>query len=316
MKAEAQGAVRVIAPASLSNLGPGFDTFGLCISGIADEVEAERAATDGVKVGCVTGLDEGIPTDASNTAAVGAQLVLERSGKGGGLLLKLKKGIRIGSGIGGSAASAVAGAVAANEVLGRPLSKQEVLAAGLEAEQSAAGAIHGDNVIPCTLGGFILTTPGDPSLFQRYEVSEALQVSLLLPAVKVLTEEARTILPELVPLTDAVVTAAAAAHVVGALLAEDWPALGHAIMRDLLVEPERAKLIGFYSAVREAALKAGAYGCALSGSGPAMFAVSDSKDKAGRITHAMLDTLRAVGYDGSGRVVHADNRGVRVMTRE
>jgi len=309
-------AVRVEAPASLSNLGPGFDAFGLCIDGIVDEVVVTRTDQAGVHVSSVEGVNEGIPADASNTAAVGAREVLRRSKAKCGLNVRIIKGIRIGSGIGGSAASAVAGAVAANEILGRPLPETEVIAAGLEAERSAAGAIHGDNVLPCMLGGFVLTTPGAPSIFRRYEVPRDLHIPLLLPHFTVLTEEARAVLPKNVPLTDAAVTAAAAAHAIGALLAGDWKSFGEAIMKDRLVEPQRAKLIDFYSAVKEAALEAGALGCALSGSGPAMFAVSDEPERAQSVADAMLVALRNAGHEGSCRVVHANNSGVKIYRSE
>jgi homoserine kinase len=309
-------AVRVEAPASLSNLGPGFDAFGLCIDGIVDEVVITRTDQTGVHVSSIEGVSEGIPADASNTAAVGAREVLRRSKINCGLNIIIIKGIRIGSGIGGSAASAVAGAVAANEILGRPLPETDVIAAGLEAERSAAGAIHGDNVLPCMLGGFVLTTPGAPSIFRRYEVPSDLHIPLLLPNFTVLTEEARAVLPKNVPLTDAAVTAAAAAHAMAALLEGDWKSFGAAIMKDRLVEPQRAKLIEFYSAVKAAALEAGAFGCALSGSGPAMFAVSDTQDRAQSVADAMLVALRHAGHSGSSRVVHANNSGVKVHRSE
>jgi len=308
--------VRVAAPASLSNLGPGFDAFGLCVEGIADEVAATRVSQPGVRVLSVTGLSESIPCDETNTAAVGAQLVLERSGDGGGIELDVVKGIRIGSGIGGSAASAVAGAVAANEVLGRPLSNEEVLDAGLEAEKSAAGAIHGDNVLPCMFGGFVLTTPKSPEVYRRYDIGRGLSIALLLPKFTVLTEEARGVLPPVVPLFDAATTAAAAAHVLASLLDEDWSAFGAAIMKDRLVEPHRAKLAPFYDTVRASAMAAGALGCALSGSGPAMFAVTNSEIVCNLIVNEMLRALRSEGYDGVGRVTHADNTGVRILSSD
>lgn len=308
--------VRVAAPASLSNLGPGFDAFGLCIEGIADEVAAVWVAEPGVRILSLTGLAEGIPCDETNTAVVGARLVLERSGRRGGIELEVVKGIRIGSGIGGSAASAVAGAVAANEALGRPLSNEEVLDAGLEAEKSAAGAIHGDNVLPCMLGGFVLTTPKAPEIYRRYDVGRGLHIALLLPKFTVLTEEARKVLPPEVPLFDAAVTAAAAAHVLASLLDEDWRGLGAAIMKDRLVEPHRAKLAPFYEPVRAAAISAGALGCALSGSGPAMFAVTDSGIVCERIVGEMSEVLASEGFDGIGHVTHVDNTGVRILSSD
>lgn len=305
-------AVRVKAPASLSNLGPGFDAFGLCIEGIGDEVVATRKVEPGIEVEGLEGFANGIPNDAKNIAAVGARLVLERSRRDGGIRLRIRKGIRIGSGIGGSAASAVAGTVAANELLGRPLSNDEVVLAALDAEQSAAGSVHGDNVLPCILGGFVLTTPGSPMTYRRYAVSGDLHLALLLPDFTILTENARASLPREVPLMDAALTAAAAAHVVASLLDEDWKAFGAAVMTDRLVEPHRALRMDFYASVKDAALDAGAFGCALSGSGPAMFAVTDSFSLADQVADAMLEALKRNGTAGESRVVRPGNGGVQV----
>ncbi len=154
--------VTVFGPASLSNLGPGYDALGLCITGMGDRVTAWRTDAPGVTVDGPPGL----PTDAErNTAARAARHVLQQAGAGGGLGLRVEKGIPLGSGVGGSSASAVAGAVAANEVLGRPFDKAGLVEAVLEGER-AAGGYHGDNVLPALFGGLVLVSPADPTEYR------------------------------------------------------------------------------------------------------------------------------------------------------
>ncbi|MEM0963107.1 MAG: homoserine kinase, partial [Bacteroidota bacterium] len=139
-------------PASLSNLGPGFDTLGLCITGPGDRVTATRTETAGVTVSGPAFL----PTDpARNTAGRAAAWVLSSSGAEGGLALTIEKGIPLGSGIGGSSASAVAGAWAANVALGSPFAKADLVEAVLDGESAASGCRHGDNVLPALLGGLV-----------------------------------------------------------------------------------------------------------------------------------------------------------------
>lgn len=304
--------VRVFGPASLSNLGPGFDTLGLCIGGIGDVVEARLVDAAGVRIKRITGDGDRLPRSAGeNTAAVAAQAVLDITDASVGVELIIDKGIPLGSGIGGSAASAVAGAWAANLLLGQPLNRDALVPAVLDGEAGADGARHGDNVLPALLGGLVLVSSSNPTQYRRVELSERMSLALLLPEVKILTREARDILPENVPLKDAVHNASQVAFLVDALRTGDWSAAGHAIMQDRLVEPVRARLLPCYQSVREAALEAGAYGCALSGSGPAMFALVEDADQADLVAQAMKDACRETGTTARSRAVTVDRRGVQ-----
>ena len=301
--------VTVFGPASLSNLGPGFDALGLCLTGMGDRVEAWRTEAAGVTIEA----EPPIPTDpAANTAGRSAAHVLRQAGAEGGVGLRITKGVPLGSGVGGSAASAVAGAWAANEVLGRPFEKDDLVEAVLEGEVAASGSYHGDNVLPALFGGLVLVSPSDPTEYRRLTLPEAPPIVVVLPHVEVLTRDARAALPATVRHRDASAQAAELGFLLAALQAGDWAAAGRHLMRDRLAEPHRAPLVPVYEAVRKAALDAGAAGCALTGSGPAMFALPDTSDPEA-VLAAMLAASRDGGVEADGWVAEVDVEGVRTL---
>ena len=304
--------VAVFGPASLSNLGPGFDTLGLCIRGLGDVVEAWPTDRPGVQVVLGEG-SVAVPVDpAKNTAARAASVVLRQASATRGLVLCIRKGIPLGSGIGGSAASAVAGAWAANLLLGKPFEKEALVEAVLEGEALASGgSLHGDNVLPALFGGLILTSPTDPAAYRCVALPQPMPLALILPRIEILTAEARAILPESVPFRQAIHNAADLAFMVDAFVRGEWATVGRFMMRDRLVEPVRAALVPCYEAVRRAAVEAGAYGCALTGSGPAMFAIAETMAGAEQALAAMLAACRAAGIEAEGLVTEADGEGVR-----
>ncbi|MEM1271764.1 MAG: homoserine kinase [Bacteroidota bacterium] len=304
--------VEVSAPASLSNLGPGFDTLGLAISGVSDRVIASVTDQPGVHVSSITGTSAKLPLNPTrNTASRAATRVLERAGASIGLSLEIQKGIPLGSGIGGSAASAVAGAWAANLALGQPFSKAELVDAVLHGEEAASGSRHGDNVLPALFGGLVLTSASTPERYRELTMPAPLPLAVVVPGCSVLTSEARAILPSSVPLRDAVHNASDLAFLVHALTLGDWQAAGSFIMQDRLVEPVRAQLVPCYDAVKQAAIEARALGCALTGSGPAMFAICASPGDAERVLGVMLSASQSAGLSAIGWATEADTLGVR-----
>ena len=298
--------VRVFGPASLSNLGPGFDTLGLCLDGIGDVVEARFSAESGISITS----SAPIPLAAQkNTAGRAAHLVMTKAADKRGLHLHIEKGIPLGSGIGGSAASASAGAWAANLILGKPFKKEELTYAVLEAERLASGGtLHGDNALPSLLGGLVLTSPVNPLDYRRVNLKKALHLVVVLPKREILTADARTILPRVIPRIEAVHNASDLVFMIHALMIGDWAAMSPYMMRDRIVEPARASLVPCYNAVRKAAIDAGAHAVALTGSGPAMFAIAKDEVSSSEICDAMV---KAAGEGARGIVTQADMQGVR-----
>lgn len=305
-------AVEVVGPASLSNLGPGFDALGLCIAHVGDRVEASLVDEPGIRFEPVPGPIAWTPPadPMRNTAVVAAEAVRQRLAPASGVLLRLHKGIPLGSGIGGSAASAVAGAWAVNRLFGTPLAKEDLVEAVLEGEVQASGSRHGDNVLPALFGGLVLVSSSDPARYRRIPLPEALPVAIVMPQVEILTRQAREMLPKQVGLRDAVHNASELAFLIDAFRCGDWETVGRCIMQDRLVEPVRATLVPCYEAVRRAAIEAGAFGCALTGSGPAMFALASTPNVAASVAAAMVEASRSAGIEASGLTTEVNGRGV------
>ena len=300
------GLVKVFAPASLSNLGPGFDTLGLAFEGPGDTIEGRLTDT----LGIVIDSSADLPTNPqSNTAGRAADAVLRQAKADCGLHLTIHKGIPLGSGIGGSASSAAAGAWVANLLLGQPFEKSDLVDAVLEGESAASGGIrHGDNALPALFGGLILTSPVSPVDYRRITLQQPMHLVVLLPAVQILTKAAREALPTQVDFRESVHNASDLAFMLHALFSNDWNRLGPYLMRDRFVEPVRASQISAYESIRTAAIKAGAYAVALSGSGPAMFAVAPNQSMAESI-RAVMES--AADVPTQAYVAGVDSKGVR-----
>jgi homoserine kinase len=308
--------VRVFAPASVSNVGPGFDVLGLALGRPGDVVEAELVDTAGVHIAEVTGDNGWLTTDpAQNVAGVAAQSVLShllssgRVGRGPGLAgspgvrLRVHKQMPLASGLGSSAASSVAGALAVNELFGQPLSRRELLVHALAGERVASGSIHADNAAPSLLGGFVLIRGYDPLEVIDLPVPPQLRVSIVHPQCRVETAKARALLRgHGFTIEQAVANLGNLGALVTGLHRGDLEMVGRSI-EDQMVEPLRMSMIPGYGPVKSAAKRAGALGCSISGSGPSVFAFTGSDVAAARVAAAMRDAFHeAAGLDSESFV--------------
>jgi len=302
--------VTVYAPGSTSNVGPGFDCLGIAIAGMGDRVGARRAAAAGVRVLSVS--DARIPVDpARNTAALAATEVLRRVGDpAAGIELVIEKGLPLAGGLGGSAASAVAGACAANALLGCGLDPEALLDCALAAEAVVAGR-HPDNAAPSLLGGAVLVLESLPLRYVRVTVHASLRLVFATPGYGVETAKARAVLPASVTRADAVAQAAALAGLVLGLERGDGPLL-RAAMRDRIAEPSRIPLYPGYAEAREAALAAGALGVAVSGAGPTLLALAPVGAEEAVAT-AIAGAYGRAGFAAHVHVAAVDGEGARVL---
>ncbi|GAA4757121.1 homoserine kinase [Sphingomonas daechungensis] len=260
------------APASIGNVGVGFDILGQAFEAAHDVVTAVRDERPGVHLVDVSGLVSSLPDDtASNTALAAADAVLKSVGSPCGLRLSIVKGVPLAAGMGGSAASAVAGAAAANAVLGEPYSLGELLPFVLEGERVASDPPHWDNVMASLLGGLVLAAREEPALIQRVPVPDGVTSIVLHPEVKIETRMARSILGSEVPLKVAVEHGRRVASFILGCSTNDFDLLRSGF-EDVLVEPQRQHLLPCFNQVKAAALGSGALGCSFSGSGPSVFA--------------------------------------------
>jgi homoserine kinase len=302
------------APASVANLGVGFDIIGLALKQPGDHVLVERSSESGVKVVTIEGDGGRLPRETSrNTAAVAAQSVLNRLGATDGVRLTIKKHLPLGSGLGSSAASAVAGAVAVNALFGSPLTREELLAPALDGEAVASG-YHPDNVGPSLFGGITFFGSSSVESMLRIPVPENLYLALVTPDVVVNTADARLVLPERIELKTMIKQTAGVARLIDALYRSDIHALGKALESDHVIEPARAYLMPFMHTVREAAHRAGAYGLAISGAGPTLVAVCDAMETAKTVAQSMFDTYESKGIRSAIQHTKVGLEGAQVIS--
>ena len=299
---------RVFAPGGIGNVGPGFDILGLAVAGAGDTVTATRTSAEGVVIE-----DPGHPSLPSDpdrhTSGIAAREVLRRGGADFGVRLTVEKGLPLSGGQGGSAASAVAGAVAANLLLDKPLDSLQLLEASIAAEAMVSG-YHADNVAPILLGGLVLIRSLEPLDVLRLPVPNGLIIVLAHPDHPFPTREGRAVLPESILRDDAVFQCAQVAAMVAAAYSGDIAAFGRAI-QDRIAEPARSpKLTGFIEAKR-AALRSGALGCSISGSGPSAFAIVPDPGTGQAVAASMIQAYEKAGVPCTARVTTPDLTGAR-----
>lgn len=283
--------VTVFAPATIANVGPGFDALGLAIDRPGDKITATRTDKQGVTLQ-IRGSRAGLPKSPKDNVAVHvAQLMLSELAPKLGVKLELTKGMPVGSGLGSSAASSVAAVVAVNALLPRPLPRIDLLRFAVEGERKASGAPHADNVAPGLLGGVCLTRGGDPAEVVKLAAKDAFVWVVAHPHVVVKTATARKMLPRNVPLSLAARQWANVAGLVVGLVSGNATLVAHSC-EDAIVEPVRAPLIPCFYGVKEAALAAGALGCSIAGSGPSMFAIVKLGGPVQRVARAMREAFR------------------------
>lgn len=272
-------AVTAFAPASIGNLGVGFDMLGLALAGVGDRVVARRSPGPGVTVNEVFGLD-GAPhpylsTDPDhNTASIAAKSLWNDYGDDGGVDLSIHKGVPLQSGMGSSAASAVAATFAVNELLGTPLERERLLPYALVGEQYASGGLHADNVAPSLLGGMIFCPAVLLPETVRLAVPKGVSAVLVHPELQINTSHARAKLAKGYSLQQWLAQQAYLGGFIAACAASDIPLIGKTL-KDVIIEPQRSSAVPCFDAVKEAAERAGALGVSLSGSGPSIFALCE-----------------------------------------
>jgi homoserine kinase len=308
--------VKTYAPATISNLGPGFDTLGVAINNPGDTVVARRRPEPGLGFSVAT-KNAGVPLDAKkNVASFVASLLLSEKRPSFGIEMILHKLMPVGSGLGSSAASSVAAAVAVNALLAKPLTKADLLPFILEGERLACGSAHADNAAPSLLSGGCLIRSYDPLDIVPFPVNTSLVWIVVHPHTEVLTKKARTILPDQIPLRSAIRQWGNVAGLIMGLGAGDRDLIKRCV-EDVVAEPIRAQLIpGFYD-VKKAALAAGALGCSISGSGPSIFAIASSMQKARTIGTRMEKTFRLIANVESNVYISRTNGiGARIAWRK
>ncbi len=305
--------IRVFAPATISNVGPGFDIMGFALHEPGDEVIVKKSNKDQLRITKITGDNKKLPFEIEkNTTTYAMKSFLEFYNISRGFDVQINKKMGIGSGLGSSAASAVAGVFALNELLNLKLKKRELIEFAIAGESIASNAIHADNVAPCLYGGFVLIRGYNPVEVVKIKTPQNLYCSVIYPQIEIKTSEARKILPKSISVKKAVEQAGNSAGLIAGLIKSDFNLISHS-MKDVIAEPYRAKLLPFYNDVRNAALNLGAINCNISGSGPSIFAFSSSKYSADKIAAGMLKVVTKNGIKGKIYISKINRTGPKVL---
>jgi len=300
------------APASVGNVGVGFDVLGHSFQAIGDRVTARRTPGPGVTIGAITGTVVDLPREPErNTAGMGVLCMVRDLKLDFGIDLSIHKGIPLGSGLGGSAASAVASVVAANALLPVPLGKLELLKFAMQGEQVASGSVHVDNIAPSLYGGLVLTVGIDNPNVKQIPVPSSVRCVLVHPHMMLSTREARQILNRSIDLSDVIWQSANLAGFLTGCFTGDLQLIRESL-EDVIIEPQRQVLIPGFKAVKEGAMGNGALGCSISGAGPTVFAWCEQQH-AERIRDSMVAAFAAHGLASDAWISTLDPAGARIV---
>jgi homoserine kinase len=272
-KIKMKPAVKVFAPATVANVAVGFDILGFALDAPGDDVIVREGTEPGLKITTITGTKK-LPYEVlKNTAGYAAHRLLQSIGATDyPIEMEIHKKMPFGSGLGSSAASAVAGVYAVNEFLKTGLTKYDILRFAVEGEEIADGAFHADNVAPSLLGGIVLIRDNASLDIKKIHVPQGLTAVVIYPHIEILTKESRGILTNEVSFKDTITQTGNIAAFIAACYTSDFDLMSRSI-NDVLVEPQRAKLIPHFYEIKDMALTAGCLGFSISGAGPSMFAL-------------------------------------------
>ncbi len=308
--------VTAFAPATVANVSCGFDILGFAIEDLGDKVSVYLSDTPGIRVIRIEGDKGKLPYEADkNTCSVAIRAMLEALDFEGGVEIELFKGLPLGSGMGSSAASAVAALVATNTLLGNPFEKKDLLPFAIESERIACGAGHADNVSPALLGGFVLIREYHPLDVIPLHVPRGLYCTLVHPHLVLNTSDSRSVLRRNVSLQDATTQSGNIAGLVAGLFQEDMALISRSL-NDVIAEPSRSVLIPGYEEVKEGIKPAGALGCGISGSGPTIFILSPSEEIAWEVSRMAQKVFDAMQLPIDLYVSAINTRGAYIIDEE
>lgn len=279
--------IRIYSPATVSNIGCGFDVMGFALDEPCEEIILRTTVDPGIRITNITGDHGEIPYENNqNTATKALMAFVEKHPVEFGLELEIHKRMGLGSGLGSSAASAVSAVYGLNYLLGNPFSNDDLLHFALQGEMIASKALHADNVAPCLYGGFVLIRSYNPIDIIKLPIPGDLYCSIIHPQIEIKTSEARALLGDSLKLKDAIAQWGNVGGLISGIYQNDYNLIGRSI-EDRVAEPFRSKLIPGYDSIKRAAYQAGAIGCNISGSGPAIFALAVTKGMAENVASSM-----------------------------
>jgi homoserine kinase len=303
--------IKIFCPATIANISCGFDVLGLALSSVGDEMIIRKVKKPGLTITRITGQE--LPREISkNVAGVAGLAFMKASTYKEGFEIEIHKKIKAGSGIGSSAASAAGAVWGMNALLGKPFSEFELVQYAMKGEQLASGVAHADNVAPAIYGGFTLVRSYDPLDIVKINTPKELYASVIHPQIEIKTSDSRKILKTSITLADGIKQWGNLGGLVAGLFMEDYDLIGRSLV-DHIVEPIRSILIPGFDEVKKEALKTGALGCGISGSGPSIFALSKGRAMAQNVTDAMSKVYKNIDLEYDAYVSEINKEGIRII---
>ena len=303
--------LKIFAPATVANVSCGFDSMGFAVDAIGDEMTFTKTAEKGVKITKITGADLTYNINENAASAV-VKKILEDAKANFGIALTIHKGFSPGSGLGSSAASAAGAAFGVNQFLETKYSELELTKFAMFGEKVACGSAIADNVAAAIYGGFILVRSYEPLEIVKIPVPEELRVVAIHPQIAIKTKDARAVLPKEIPLKDAVTQWANVGGLISGLYTKDYQLIRNSLI-DVVAEPARKSLIPFFDDVKNAALKAGALGAGISGSGPTIFALCKGDESAKKVYNSINETYKKTEINFELFISKVNAEGMKIL---
>ncbi|WP_281979328.1 homoserine kinase [Tenacibaculum mesophilum] len=303
--------LKIFSPATVANVSCGFDALGLALETVGDTMTFTKTITKGVKITKITGAD--LPSNPQiNAAGVVALAMLEKHPVDFGIDITIHKGYTPGSGLGSSAASAAGAAFGVNQLLGNSFSSLELTQFAMLGEEATCGTPIADNVSAAIYGGFTLVRSYKPLSIVKIPVPADLRVVAIHPQVEVKTKDAREVLPKEVPLKDAVTQWANVGGLISGLYTNDYQLIADSLT-DIIVEPARKHLIPHFDEVKQQAIKAGALGAGISGSGPTIFTLCKGDATAENVYKTIQNTYQDKQIDFNMILSKINTEGIKIL---
>ncbi len=305
--------IKIFSPATVANVACGFDVLGFCLDTIGDEMVIRKTKEKGIRITKIEGYDLPYETE-NNVAGVSALAMYNALQPDCGFEIEIYKNIKPGSGIGSSSASAAGSVFGMNELLGKPLEKTKLTYFAMKGEALASQCEHADNLAPAIFGGFTLVKSTIPLQILELPTPSDLYATLIHPQIEIKTSESRAILPKDIKLSNAIAQWANVGSLVHGLHTSDYELI-KAALHDVVIEPYRKKLIPHFDAIKTAVLDAGALGCAISGSGPSIFALSKGEGTAKDVEKAMHQVYSKTDIQFETYVSKINTEGIKILTQ-
>jgi len=301
--------IKVFCPATIANVSCGFDVLGLALDSVGDEMTVRKTIEKGIRITKIIGQDLPLETE-NNVAGVAGLAFLEKSDYEGGFEIEIDKRIKPGSGIGSSAASSTGAVWAMNELLGKPFSNLELVQFAMQGEKLASDVAHADNVAPAIFGGFTLVRSYDPLDIIPIPTPSELFATVIHPQIEIKTSDSRKILKTTISMQQGIQQWGNMGGLVAGLFQNDYDLIGRSL-HDYIVEPIRSILIPAFDDIKTNALKAGALGSGISGSGPSIFALTKGEETAQKVAESMKETYKNIGVDFDIHISKINSQGIK-----